>query len=175
MLSLINKHSYFLKNMMEQWKRRRQCGMFTAAKKSSEANFFVILICMTFAKQLQIDRMFTKMESWLLAFVNISRIWSYLCTLHFMPAYMMIGMGTAVDHGFHSILMALSKKKQMWKGEVGNGAENYTNKVKRNSGYNIFLNLPHFDCKMCSWPALQPKLQKKKTHPIWTGWMQQWQ
>lgn len=89
-----------------------QCCMFTAAKKSSEAKKFVILICMTFAKQLQIDRMFTKMESRLLAFVNISRIWSYLCTLHFMPAYMMIGMGTAVDHGFHSILMALSKKNR---------------------------------------------------------------
>lgn len=29
--------------------------MYTAAKKSSEAKIFVILICMTFAKQLQID------------------------------------------------------------------------------------------------------------------------
>lgn len=87
--------------------------MYTAAKKSSEAKILVILICMTFAKQLRIKlyRIFTKMECWKLAFVHISGIWSYLCIVYFIPAYMMIGMeSTAVQHNFHSILMALSNK-----------------------------------------------------------------
>lgn len=34
-------------------------------------------------------------------------------------------------------------------------------KWKEIQGITFFLNLPHFDCKMCPWPALQPKLQKK--------------
>lgn len=39
-----------------------------------------------------------------------------------MQAYMMIGMGTAVHHDFHFILMALSKKTDV-EGRGGNGAK----------------------------------------------------
>lgn len=78
------------------------------------------------------------MGCWKLAFVSISGIWSYLYIVHFIPAYMMIGMeSTAVHHAFQSILMTLRNKTDVG-GGVGNGTQNYNNKMKRNSGYNMF-------------------------------------